>query len=313
MSEVVALGYVVITAEDLGAWASFATDVLGLVVSTQPEPAPDIETVYLRTDDRSWRIGVERGANGGLGALGFEVRTKQALESLGAKLESAGYAVKAAPEVAAHRRVLELIQATDPSGLPVEFFYGAKLDKANFVSRTGANFVTGSQGVGHGVIMVSNVDETYNFYVNMLGFRVSDVVAVGPIKLYFTSPSPRHHTIAFGGGIPGLAPSLQHIMLQVDSIDTVGRALDRVYDNNVQLQLGLGRHTNDHMLSFYCTSPSGLAIEYGWDGREIDNSTHTTGYYDAASYWGHRLPDGTDPARQMAEAMKGMAQPPASS
>jgi 3,4-dihydroxy-9,10-secoandrosta-1,3,5(10)-triene-9,17-dione 4,5-dioxygenase len=296
MTEVTSLGYVVITAEDLDAWSGFAREVLGLAEGSQPSPAPDVETLYLRTDDRSWRLAVERGANGGLAALGFEVRDKESLQSLRAKLEQAGFAVKDAPELAASRRVLGLLQVADPSGLPLEFFYGAKGDKASFVSPTGARFLTGDQGVGHGVIVVTDVDETYNFYINLLGFRLSDVIAFGPAKLQFSSPNPRHHSLAFAG-FPGMPPGLQHIMLEVDSVDTVGRALDRVYDNGTPLQSGLGRHTNDHMLSFYCISPSGLPIEYGFGGRQIDNATHTTGYYDAASYWGHRPPDGTDPMR----------------
>jgi 3,4-dihydroxy-9,10-secoandrosta-1,3,5(10)-triene-9,17-dione 4,5-dioxygenase len=301
MAEVVALGYVVIAAEDLDAWSGFAINVLGLAEGGQPLAAPDNETLYLRADERCWRVAVEQGQNGGLVALGFEVRDQSALQSLKAKLEQAGVAVKDAPELAAQRQVLKLFRATDPAGLPLEFFCGAKTEKASFVSPTGATFVTGSQGVGHGVLMVPDADEAYDFYVNLLGFRLSDVIAAGPMKLNFTSPSPRHHTVAFGG-FPGVTPGLQHLMLQVDSIDMVGRALDRVYDSGTPLQSGLGRHTNDHMLSFYCLSPSGLAIEYGWGGREIDSATHTTGYYDAVSFWGHRSPDGSDPMRRAAES-----------
>ncbi|MEY2434433.1 MAG: hypothetical protein QOC92_4158, partial [Acidimicrobiaceae bacterium] len=264
-NEVVALGYVVVTAEDLDAWSTFATSILGLQVGTQPSAAPERETLYLRADERSWRIAVEAGPNGGVGALGFEVSTKRAFDQLKARLTDGGIAVKDAPEVAAHRRVLDLFQAEDPNGVPLEFYYGAKTEKENFVSPRGARFVTGSQGVGHAVIFGGDGEETYEFYATQLGFRVSDVITMGPASLTFTSPNPRHHSFAFAG-MPGMPPTLAHIMLQVEDIDTVGRALDRVYDNKVPLQSGLGRHTNDQMLSFYCLSPSGLAIEYGWGG-----------------------------------------------
>jgi 3,4-dihydroxy-9,10-secoandrosta-1,3,5(10)-triene-9,17-dione 4,5-dioxygenase len=63
-------------------------------------------------------------------------------------------------------------------------------------------------------------------------------------------------------------------------------------DGGIPLQTTLGRHTNDHMLSFYCTSPSGVTVEYGCHGRKIDDATHVTGFYDSASYWGHRRPEG---------------------
>jgi len=50
----------------------------------------------------------------------------------------------------------------------------------------------------------------------------------------------------------------------------------------------LGRHTNDRMVSFYCVSPSGPSVEFGWDGRRVDDRTHVTGFYDEGSVWGHK-------------------------
>ena len=40
-------------------------------------------------------------------------------------------------------------------------------------------------------------------------------------------------------------------MAEVDSMDEVGRALDRVATQGVKLSATLGRHCNDHMISFY--------------------------------------------------------------
>jgi 3,4-dihydroxy-9,10-secoandrosta-1,3,5(10)-triene-9,17-dione 4,5-dioxygenase len=93
-------------------------------------------------------------------------------------------------------------------------------------------------------------------------------------------------------------------MLEVDDINVVGRALDNCLDQGVPLRTLLGRHTNDHMISFYCDSPSGLTIEYGFGGRQIDNATHETGRYESASFWGHRPPDG----RNMEEEIRKMAE-----
>lgn len=300
--EVANIGYIVVTASDPAAWGRFGESVLGLRVVPAPAAASTVETTYLRMDERSWRIGVEQGADGGVAAIGFEISDRPRFEALRNRLTEAGVAVKDAPEVAAQRDVVALFQAEDPAGLPLEFFYGLRIPKENFVSPTGARFVTGSQGFGHAFVAGGDTDEMYEFYVNVLGFRLSDMIQLGPVMAYFSSPNPRHHTIAFAGGFPGMPAGVQHIMLQVDDIDTVGRALDRVYDDeSVPLQSGLGKHTNDHMISFYCVSPSGLAIEYGWAGREIDTLTHTTGSYDAASFWGHRLPDGRDPIKAMQE------------
>ena len=55
-----------------------------------------------------------------------------------------------------------------------------------------------------------------------------------------------------------------------------------------RLAYGLGRHSNDHMTSFYANTPSGFFIEFGWGARIIDPATwqpHET--HDGPSYWGH--------------------------
>ena len=291
MGDVSALGYVIITASDLHAWQAYAEDCLGLAAAPTPGGPTECETLFLRCDERSWRLAVERGEDGGLGALGFEVAGPEALQRLVLRLEEAGVAVKEAPEVAAQRAVSRLVQLRDPSGVPVELFYGALVPKPRFVSPTGARFVTGAQGIGHVAMTVDDADETYDFYVGLLGFRLSDVLASPGIgELKFISPSPRHHSLAFGSfpGAPGVR--VLHLMLEVDDLDTVGRALDHCLDNEVRIQNLLGRHTNDLMISFYSVSPSGLAIEYGYGGRIVDDATHHVGHYDAPSFWGHRRP-----------------------
>jgi hypothetical protein len=37
--------------------------------------------------------------------------------------------------------------------------------------------------------------------------------------------------------------------------------------------MNLGKHTNDHMVSFYLRTPSGFNVEYGWGAREMDDAT----------------------------------------
>jgi 3,4-dihydroxy-9,10-secoandrosta-1,3,5(10)-triene-9,17-dione 4,5-dioxygenase len=298
MNLVNSLGYVVVSAEDLAPWELFAEECLGLQKATLGGKF-ERETLHLRSDERSWRLAVELGPNGGLVALGFEVPGRAALELLRTRLEQAGHPVRVMPELAGQRHVTALMTANDPSGVPLEFFYGGKTDRDAFVSPRGAHFVTGVQGFGHAVISVADADETYRFYVDLLGFRDSDVIALGPIKLSFLSPSPRHHSLAYSEAPGGTGGELNHIMLEVDTLDAVGRALDRCIDRKIPIEAMLGKHTNDHIISFYCESPSGLHVEYGWSGRQVDDSTHVTGFYDSASYWGHRRPDGTDPEMEL--------------
>jgi 3,4-dihydroxy-9,10-secoandrosta-1,3,5(10)-triene-9,17-dione 4,5-dioxygenase len=42
------------------------------------------------------------------------------------------------------------------------------------------------------------------------------------------------------------------------------------------------------MVSFYMGSPSGFALEYGWGGRMIDDTTWQAEHYSSVeSIWGH--------------------------
>jgi 3,4-dihydroxy-9,10-secoandrosta-1,3,5(10)-triene-9,17-dione 4,5-dioxygenase len=51
----------------------------------------------------------------------------------------------------------------------------------------------------------------------------------------------------------------------------------------------LGRHANDLMVSFYVRTPGGFDIEYGTDGRLVDDATWISRETTAVSLWGHRF------------------------
>lgn len=54
------------------------------------------------------------------------------------------------------------------------------------------------------------------------------------------------------------------------------------------LAMTFGRHTNDHMTSFYVNAPSGFEVEFGTNGRAIDESSWVVSHYDEMSCRGHK-------------------------
>ena len=78
-----------------------------------------------------------------------------------------------------------------------------------------------------------------------------------------------------------------HLMMEVDTLDAVGQALDRVNKLGFSISSTLGRHTNDKMVSFYVRAPGGWDIEFGTEGMLVDESHFTAEEITADSYWGH--------------------------
>ena len=283
MPEVRSLGYVVISAGDLDAWETFATGLIGLQVA---ERTPD--RLRLR-NDRSWyRLDVQRGDAEGVTTLGWEVGGPQELVEFAKILESAGYDVtEESADFARDRGAMGVISFLDPDGLRVELFYGQKIDRSVFVSPTGARFVTGDGGLGHVFQLVNDEEKHRQLYFDLLGFKLSDYIEFGPIFGVFTHCNPRHHSFAFAA-VPNAPKGIGHIMFEVDDIDTVGRAYDKVVkEKAAPLAISFGRHSNDQMMSFYVNSPSGFQIEFGTGGLLIDGDTWRPWRYDVPNFWGH--------------------------
>jgi 3,4-dihydroxy-9,10-secoandrosta-1,3,5(10)-triene-9,17-dione 4,5-dioxygenase len=122
----------------------------------------------------------------------------------------------------------------------------------------------------------------------MLGMKLSDYVAVpGSMKLGFLHCNPRHHSIAFAE-VPNPRKRINHFMLQLDEFDTVGRTYDEVQGGAAPLYVTMGRHPNDHMVSFYMGNPSRFGVEYGWGAIEVDDSCWQVTEYNIPSIWGHK-------------------------
>jgi 3,4-dihydroxy-9,10-secoandrosta-1,3,5(10)-triene-9,17-dione 4,5-dioxygenase len=110
------------------------------------------------------------------------------------------------------------------------------------------------------------------------------------VWLRFLGVNARHHSLAFLP-MPNAARCV-HIMLEVDALDDVGRALGRVRKHGAPLSATLGRHMNDEMVSFYVRSPGGFDVEFGTDGLQVDDARWVARESTAVSYWGHEFGGG---------------------
>ncbi len=293
MSEIRSLGYLRVESTDPGAWREFGTKLLGMVEGRGPEAG----AVYLRMDDFPARFVIVPGETNRLVASGWEVPSQADLAALARRLDQAGVPAKAGtPEELASRRVAGLLRFEDPSGHPMEAFWGASLDNRPAFSAYGVRFVTGDMGMGHVVIPATDDDAAMAFHTEVLGFRLRDTMAMPgeffggtpggpPAHMRFLGCNPRHHSLALA---PMTSPSgVIHVMIEVAALDDVGRAMDRCARRGGKLSATLGRHANDHMVSFYVQTPAGFDIEFGTDGLLVDDATWVSRYTTAVSEWGH--------------------------
>ncbi|MBP2320425.1 3,4-dihydroxy-9,10-secoandrosta-1,3,5(10)-triene-9,17-dione 4,5-dioxygenase [Kibdelosporangium banguiense] len=292
MSKIAALGYLVVRGP-LEQWKEFGTKVLG----AQLVEGADDSTALFRTDDKAFRLVVQDGEPGidALVALGFAVADSAALDQLVANLTEKGIEVTEDAELAAARRVQRLVKFKDFDGNLIEAHVGQSTSNAPFVSPRGVRFVCGDLGLGHVFMSSTDAPKAAAFYQDLLGFRLSDTIALGEENAIFLHCNPRHHTAAFAT-FPGAPAALGHLMVEVGSLEDVGRALDLVRSGPFPVTMTIGEHTNDRMTSFYLNTPSGFAIEYGFNGLLVDDATWKVGHYEAPSIWGHHFAGAPEPA-----------------
>ena len=286
------MGYVRVASTDLEEWQKFAGKVLGLAEGR----GPNEENLYYRIDEVSARLVVFPSDKDELSCVGWELADHPALQEAREHLQKAGVEFEeGTDEELAERRVQELIRFRDPFDNVFELFHGITYESRPVVTPYAATFVTGDQGMGHVVIPVTDDVEALRFYTDVLGFRLRDSMSMpgefvgkepgSKVWLRFLGVNPRHHSLAF---LPMPNPSkCVHIMLEVDKLDDVGRALERVRKHKAPLSATLGRHMNDQMVSFYVKSPGGFDVEFGTEGLQVDDARWVARESTAVSYWGH--------------------------
>jgi 2,3-dihydroxybiphenyl 1,2-dioxygenase len=283
------LGYMGLHVADLDAWRKFAREILAFEVVDEGEP----DRCYLRMDFWHHRLVLHRDASDDLAYLGFRVAGAEEFVQTQKELADAGiqYRVGSLAE-AEERRVLEVLKLADPGGNPVEIFHGplVKFSRPFHPGRgMYGKFLTGSGGLGHCIIRQGDSIAAMRFY-ETLGMRGGVEYKFGSgeraMQIRFMHCNDRDHTVAWGIG--SSPKRLNHIMFELDNADDVGLTHDLVRKAKIPVAIQLGKHSNDHMTSFYFRSPSGFNIELGHGSRP---ATYQSEYY-TEDFYGHKPEDG---------------------
>ena len=290
MMNISGLAYVVAETTDLAKWKDYAEGVLGMMTAESPDGG-----LYVRMDERQFRFAVQPGTRDAYVVSGWEVTGPADFEAALVVLKEAGVAVDMGD--AAHcnlRRAQQVAAFSDPSGNRHELVWGFRSDFAHFASPTGVSrFVTGNIGMGHTVLPTTDFAKTVEFATKVMGFGLSDIYNFQPAGPdgptlpihFFHCNNGRHHSLALAGfPVPS---GCVHVMVEVENMPEVGRAMDRMAAHQVPQTASLGQHTNDKVISFYMRTPSNFDIEYGYGGAVVDWQEHIVHEFTRVSLWGH--------------------------
>ena len=273
---------------------------------------PQGPVIALRMDERVGRIFIEQGETDRYFASGWEVRTRRDFAAALVELAAKGIVVTPSTEAErALRHVVDMVWFADPAGNRHELAYGFVSSFARFVSPQAVpSFVTSDLGYGHVVLPAPQIDECRDFLIDVLGLGVSDFMVHRPLGPdgpgaridFMHCANGRHHSLALVEA--PVSAGCVHMMVEVPNLDEVGRAYDRMLRADARLMATLGKHTNDHMTSFYIQTPGGFALEYGFGGLQLDWDRHTEFEFTEVSLWGHdfSVGFGADEQAQLANA-----------
>lgn len=274
---------------DIAAWRAFAAELHGMQVIQAGE------TLLIRIDEKAWRMAVRPADSAGVDYVGFEVSSSTDFDAILTRLKGAGVAVEESAALAAQRQVNRLARFEGPGRTIYELCQELMVATEPFCSPLGTNFVTGDLGLGHIGLSVDNVEEAYRFFVDLLGFRRTDSFSIPPNPdknfgafSHFIRGNRRHHLIALIQ-VPDMQ-GVHHVFVEVDDLVSLGRAWDRVEAGAAPVVLTLGQHSNDPVLSYYCESPSGFALEYGWKALVVDDENWVPFTWVGGELWGHHMP-----------------------
>ncbi len=283
MARIVDIAQIGVAVRDRVGWERFAREVLGFPTFRSDDGA----LTYCRIDGYHQRLALADGALPSLHYVAFDVGDAAGVNDWKDSLTLRGVAFRPVDATeCARRRLVSAIELRDPDGHCIVLGHGFEMaqtpchyDRPLSVLR-----------LGHVALTVSDTLRAHAFYTDVLGFKLSDWVYVtNAVRLCFLRVNPRHHTLALLPCAPGVEPRLQHVMVEVETLDDVMRSYHHARAHGAPIGMGPGKHPNCETVHCYIQTPGGFAIEFGYGHRRLNDATHQPVIYPAGTpvdLWG---------------------------
>jgi len=246
------LGYVALNVTDLARSTAFYRDLVGLAVS---ESGDDLTALRCSQDHHNMLLYPAKQA--GLKRIGFELESRRDLDIAREYMRGLGLAVEdvSADELKRLRTAAAFRIRIPGSGLCLEYFV-QMMQLAQAYIPTVAKI----ERLGHVVLNLADFEGALQWLTGKLGFVISDFVP-GFAAFLRCFPNPLHHSMAI---LTGTEDHLNHVNFMVTDIDDVGRGMNRMKKNDVEIVFGPGRHQPSESIFLYWLDPDRMTVEYSF-------------------------------------------------
>jgi len=250
-------GYVAINVSDLERSIAYYRDLVGLELEQVGQ-----DMAFLRCSDDHHNLVLCQGGVPGIKRMAFEMESDADLDAIEAHLAAMGCPV----DVVSARECEILHQGrTVRTKLPacsLTFEFYARMERAPAPYRP---TVARIQRLGHVVVGLKERDAVLKALVEQLNFRVSDYFGEQVVFLR-CFPNPFHHSFGLSRATHD---HLHHVNFMVSDIDDVGKAMNRMLNNHVEVVYGPGRHDISTSIFIYFLDPDGMTTEYSFGMEEF--------------------------------------------
>lgn len=251
---------------DMAQSLRYYTDVWGLEPVAQQD-----ESIYLRgTGDEHHILVLHQKPQASLLNVHFAARTAADVEALYQKAKAFGVQILSAPAALPQH-------AGGGYGFSFAALDGQSLTISADVARHERVIDDASRPnkLTHVVLNSTRIDDVAAFFVDLLGFRVSDETD----HMTFIRCARDHHAVAIA---KASGAGLNHMAYEMRDFDGLMRGAGRIKAKGVEMEWGVGRHGPGNNIFSYFVEPNGFATEYTTEIEQIDEAHYQP--HDKA-YW----------------------------
>jgi catechol 2,3-dioxygenase len=252
--------------KDLSMWAAFYGRIWGL-----EEVSSEGDTIHLRaTGTEHHAVTLRQRPQAGLLGVHFAASDRNAVTALHAKAKAFGVKVLSEPADLPG-------SAGGGFGFKLRSPDGHELNVSADVASHPNEIPDRSKPfkLSHVVLNSSQVGDETAFFVDVLGFKLSDSIQM----MDFVRCSADHHSVALARAA---GPSLNHMAYEMTNIDGLMRGAGRMKAHGFNLEWGVGRHGPGDNVFSYFVEPNGFVAEYTTEMQQVDESDYKA--HDA-EYW----------------------------